>query len=161
MLKKASCNFPLYADIKCFENHTTLFKSPQQSLATTGSQQNNLLHHARPDTAIETRGTLTVTELTCPYKTNATKSHQYKETRYKKHRREPHAPSSNFRLIFLELTSLGFLAKNIKTFMNFLKSTININERYLIAKLQKVAIRCFYLTYYRTYKNWNKPNLIS
>ena len=45
--------------------------------------------------------------------------------------------------------------------MNFLKSTININERYLIAKLQKVAIRCFYLTYYRTYKNWNKPNLIS
>ena len=45
--------------------------------------------------------------------------------------------------------------------MNFLKSIININERYLIEKLQKMAISCFYLTYYRTHKNWSKPNLIS
>ena len=151
----------MHADIKCFETHTTLFKSPQKSIATTGSQQNNLLHHARPDTAIETRGSLTVTELTCPYETNAAKSREYKDTRYKKNRRELHAPLSNFRLMFLEVTSLGFLARSIKTFMNFLKSIININERYLIEKLQKMAISCFYLTYYRTHKNWSKPNLIS
>ena len=74
----------MHANIKCFETHTTLLKSPQKSIATTGSQENNLLHHARPDTAIETRGSLTVTELTCPYETNAAKSREYKDTRYKK-----------------------------------------------------------------------------
>ena len=67
---------------------------------------------------------------------------------------------SNFQLIFLEVTSLGFVTKNIKTFRNFLKS-ININERYLIEKLQEVAIRYSYLIYCRGNKNWSEPNLIS
>ena len=69
-------------------------------------------------------------------------------------------PPSNFQLIFLEVTSLGFVTKNIKTFRNFLKS-ININERYLIEKLQEVAIRYSYLIYCGGNKNWNEPNLIS
>ena len=69
-------------------------------------------------------------------------------------------PPSNFQLIFLEVTSLGFVTKNIKTFRNFLKS-ININERYLIEKLPEVAIRYSYLIYCRGNKNWNEPNLIS
>ena len=138
----------------------TLFKSRQQSLTTTGPQQNDLLHRARPDIAIETRDTLTVIELTCPYKTNTTKSCEYKETRYKEIKSELLTPPSNFQLIFLEVTSLGFVTKNIKTFRNFLKS-ININERYLIEKLQEVAIRCSYLIYCSRNKNWNEPNLIS
>ena len=69
-------------------------------------------------------------------------------------------PPSNFQLIFQEVTSLGFVTKNIKTFRNFLKS-ININERYLIEKLPEVAIRYSYLIYCCGNKNWNEPNLIS
>ena len=118
----------------------------------TGAQQNDLLHRARPDIAIETRDTLTVIELTCPYETNTTKSREYKETRYKEIKSELLTPPSNFQLIFLEVTSLGFVTKNIKTFRNFLKS-ININERYLIEKLQEVAIRCSYFIYCRRKKN--------
>ena len=101
---------------------------------------------------IETRDTLTIIELT--------KSREYKETRYKEIKSELLTPPSNFQLIFLEVTSLGFVTKNIKTFRNFLKS-ININERYLIEKLQEVAIRCSYLIYCRRNKNWNELNLIS
>ena len=101
---------------------------------------------------IETRDTLTIIELT--------KSREYKETRYKEIKSELLTPPSNFQLIFLEVTSLGFVTKNIKTFRNFLKS-ININERYLIEKLQEVAIRCSYLIYCSRNKNWNEPNLIS
>ena len=101
---------------------------------------------------IETRDTLTIIELT--------KSREYKETRYKEIKSELLTPPSNFQLIFLEVTSLGFVTKNIKTFRNFLKST-NINERYLIEKLQEVAIRCSYLIYCSRNKNWNEPNLIS
>ena len=69
-------------------------------------------------------------------------------------------PQSDFQLIFLEVTSLCFVTKHIKTFKNFLKF-ININERYLIEKLQEVAIRCSYVIYCRRNKNWSEPNLIS
>ena len=125
LLKTACYDFCLYADIEGFEKPTTLFKSQQQSLTTTGPQQNDLLHRVRPDIAIKTRDTLTVT---CPYETNTTKSREYKETRYKEIKSELLTPPSNFQLIFLEVTSLGFVAKNIKTCRNFLKY-LNINER--------------------------------
>ena len=159
LLKTACYDFHLYAGIEGFENPATLFKSRQQSLTTTGPQQNDLLHRARPDIAIETKDTLTVIELTCPYETNSTKSREYKETRYKEIKSELLTPPSNFQLIFLEVTSLGFVTKNIKTFRNFLKS-ININERYLMENLQEVAIRCSYFLYCHRNKNWNEPNLI-
>ena len=98
------------------------------------SATNDLSHRARPDIAIEIRNALTVIELTCPYETNATKSREYKETRYKEIKSELLTPPSNFQLIFLEVTPVGFVTKNIKAFRNFLKS-ININKRYLIEKL--------------------------
>ena len=78
-------------------------------------------------------------------------SREYKETRYKEIKSELLTPPSNFQLIFLEMTSLGFVTKNIKTFRNFLRS-ININERYLIEKLQEVVIRCLYFIYCRRIK---------
>ena len=115
------------------------------------SAKNDLLYRVRPDIAIETRDTLTVIKLTCPYKTSTTKSCEYKETRYKEIKSELLTPPSNFQLIFLEVASLGFVTQNIKTFRNFLKS-ININERYLIEKLQEVAIRCLYFIYCRRKK---------
>ena len=152
LLKTACYNFRLYTDIEGFENPATLFKSRQQCLTTTGPQQNDLLHRVRPDTAIETRDTLTVIEFTYPYENNATKSREYKETRYKEIKSDLLTPSSNFQLIFLEVTSLGFVTKTIKTFRNFLKS-ININERYLIEKLQEKAIRCSYFIYCCRNKN--------
>ena len=160
LLKTACYDFGLYADIEGFENPATLFKSRQQSLTTTGPQQNDLLHRARPDIAIETRDTLTVIELTCSIETNNTKSREYKEPRHKEIKSELLTPPSNFQLIFTEVTSLGFVTKNIKIFRNFLKS-MNINERCLIKKLQEVTIRCSHLIYCRRNKNWNKPNLIS
>ena len=76
--------------------------------------------------AIETTDTLTVIELACRYETNTKKSLEYKETRYKKIKSELLTPQSNFQLIFLEVTSLCFVTKPIKTFRNFLKF-ININ----------------------------------
>ena len=81
LLKKSCYDFRLYADIEGFENLATLFKSRQESLTATGQQQNDLLHHVRPDIAIETRDILTVIELTCPYETNTTKSRENEETR--------------------------------------------------------------------------------
>ena len=112
-------------------------KTPRHNYTTTGTQQNDLLHRARLDIAIETRNTLTGIELTCPYETNTTKSREYKETSYNEIKSELLTPVSNFQLIFLEVTSLGFLTKNIKKFRKFLES-ININERYLIENFKEL-----------------------
>ena len=49
LLQKSCYDFRLYADIEGFENPATLFISQQQSLTTTGPQQNDLLHRARPE----------------------------------------------------------------------------------------------------------------
>ena len=64
LFKKACYNFRLYADIEGFENHAILFKSQQQqqSLTTTGLQQNSLLPRLRPDIATKIRDTSTVIE---------------------------------------------------------------------------------------------------
>ena len=118
LLKKASYDFYLYADIEGFEISATLFKSRQQSFTTTGPQQNDLSHLVRPYIAIEIRDTLTVIDLTCHCETNTTKSREYKETRYKEIKSELLTPPINFQLIFLEVTSLGFVTKRIKTFRN-------------------------------------------
>ena len=64
----------------------------------------------------------------------------------------------NIIIIIINTTNIT-ATKNIKIFRNFLKS-ININERYLIEKLQEVVIRCLYFIYCRRNKNWNEPNLL-
>ena len=68
------------------------------------SAKKQSITRARPDIAIETRDTLTVIELTCPYETNMTKSRQYKETRYIEIKSELFTLPSNIQLIFLEVT---------------------------------------------------------
>ena len=130
-------DFRLYADIAGFDSPTRLFKPRQQDTTSTGPQQNTLLHRARPDVAIEIRDELTVIKLTCPYGTNSVKSRKYKETQYEKIENELLKPTSNFKLIFLEITSLGFVTENIKPFKNFLKP-IGMNEKYVVELLQEV-----------------------
>ena len=64
LFKKDCYNFRLDADIEGFENPEILFKSQQQqqSLTTTGLQQNSLLPRLRPDIATKIRDTSTVIE---------------------------------------------------------------------------------------------------
>ena len=123
LLKNVWYDFRLYADIEGFNNPATLYKPRQQDVTYTGPQQYTLLHHARPDVAIEIRDELTATELTCPYETNSVKSRKYKETRYKEIKSELLTPTSIFKLIFFEVTSLDFVTENInlsETFLNLL-----------------------------------------
>ena len=49
-------------------------------------------------------------------------------------------------LILLELTSLGFVSKNIKE-MRTLLQKLNIDDHYVINKLKEVVIRCSFMIY--------------
>ena len=60
LLKKVSYDFRFYSDIEGFDNPATLFKPRQQNIASAGTKQNTLLHHARQDVAIEIRDKLAV-----------------------------------------------------------------------------------------------------
>ena len=101
------------------------------------------MHRARPDIAIKDGLKVTIIELTCPYETNTKSAREYKEKRYEQLRYELLTPTSHFELILLEITSLGFVTKDVKTMKSFLK-TLNINAEYVIRKLQEVAVRCSY-----------------
>ena len=160
----AICKKKLLTIFVCWHRR---FRKPSYNVQITTTKSHNFRSTTkRSITLCETRychqirDTLTVIELNCPYETNTTKSREYKETRYKEIKSKFLTPPSNFQLMFLEVTSLGFVTKNIKTSRHFFKS-ININERHLIGKLQEVAIRCSYLIYCQRNKNWNEPNLIS
>ena len=145
--------FRLYADIEGYDNPPTLFRPRQQNITATGPQEHSL--RARPDVVIEIRHEIIVTELTCPFELNARKSREYKEIQG-----ELLTPKSRFSLILLEVISLDFVTENVKLFRNFLK-TIEINETYVIGKMQEVTIRSSYYIYCRRNKVWNEPELIS
>ena len=158
--EKVTHGFRLYADIEGYDNPATLFRPRQQNITATGPQEHSLLHRARPDVVIEIRDEINVIELTCSFELKARKSREYKETRYKGIQGELLIPMSRFSLILLEVTFLGFVTENVKLFKNFLK-TIEINETYVIGKMQEVAIRSSYYIYCLRNKVWNEPELIS
>ena len=133
-----------------------MFRPRQQNITATGPQEHSLLHRARPDVVIEIRNEIIATELPCQFELNARKSREYKETRYQEIQGELLTPKSRFNLILLEVTSLGFVTENVKLFRNFLK-TIEINETYVIGKMQEVAIKSSYYIYCRRNKVWNEP----
>ena len=65
----------------------------------------------RPDTAILDRDEMTVIELTICFETNTLKSREYKTKWYKDLKLQLLQPVSKFKVLFLGITSLGFISK--------------------------------------------------
>ena len=93
-----------------------------------------------PDIVILEKRRITIIELTCPFETNVNKSHKFKERRYNNLRNALIIPRAQFNLILLEISTLNFAGKMIKTFGKFLKELKLYDER-IINKCQVVAIR--------------------
>ena len=105
LMHKLSSTFKLYVDgIVGFPNPSELFRS------------------TRPDIVVKEGSNIKSIELTCPYETNTESSRNYKQKRYKNLHRDLLTSTSQFQLILLEITSLGFVTENIKDF-NFLKKS--------------------------------------
>ena len=69
-------------------------------------------------------------------------------------------PYKQFTLtLFLELTSLGFVSKNIKE-MKILLQKLNIDDHCVINKLTEVAFLCSCI-YCKRNKDWPDPELLS
>ena len=79
------------------------------------------MYRQRPDIAILEKRRITIIELTCPFETNFNKSHEFKARRYNNLHKALITPCAQFNLILLEISTLDFAGKMIKTFSKFLK----------------------------------------
>ena len=88
--KKVCPDFKIFTDLTNYQNPGNLFKSK------------------RPAIIIKKNNSITTIELTCPFELNTIKSREYKENKYSEVKNDLVVPDKRFKLILLELTSLGF-----------------------------------------------------
>lgn len=116
----------------------------------------------RPDIVINTKNRMIVIELTVPYETNSKKSREYKKDRYQNLKENLVNQVDLLEIHFLEITSLGFITKDIKTVKKLFNSLFpkKDTER-LLLKCSEVALRATFFIYCRRDKDWNNPELLS
>ena len=110
-----------------------------------------LRHRARPVIVLKNENQITAIEFTFPYETNTEKSSEFKKGRNKNLKNELIAPKSNFKLIFFEITSLGFTTNYVKCFKDYMLK-LNLDYERIIYKCQEIAIRTSFYTYCRCNK---------
>ena len=88
----------------------------------------NLLHRARPDTVLKNENQIIATELT-----KTEKLRELKKRRCENLKNELITPASNFKLIPLEITSLGFTKNDAKCFKDFMLK-LNLDYKRIIYK---------------------------
>ena len=77
---------------------------------------------------------MTVIELTICFEINTTKSREYKIKQYKDLKSQLLKPVSKFTVLFLEITSLGFISnQSYNPFAKYLKS-VGVNNDHAIVK---------------------------
>jgi hypothetical protein len=92
-----------------------------------------LFQTLRPDMVVDIKGSIYVIELTVPYETNCEKAKRRKKERYRHLRSELITPCHAFTVITLEVTTLGFLSKDIDNFRRLLR-TLEMNDERIIKK---------------------------
>ena len=149
----------LYADIDSYVNPATLFKKRDQAITT--NMDDNLQRKTRRVIVLKNENQITAIELTCRYETNQEKSRELQKRRYENLKNELITPTSNFKLILLEITSLGFTTNYLKCFKDFMLK-LNFDYERIIYKCQEVAaIRTSLYIYCRRNKRWLNPELFS
>ena len=88
-----------------------------------------ILHDAvRPDLVLKRNHHIVVIELTCCFETNLVHSRNFKIEKYKNIKRYSKFAVNKIETFFLEVSSLGFIAKAFKPLEKFLlESNINCN----------------------------------
>ena len=131
-------------------------------LAITGYKcTSELFESSRPDIVVINGGKLTVIELTVCFDTNTEKSRQYKKTRYQNLKSELLVQCEVFEILYLEITTLGFISKeSFQPFIKFLRE-IGTNEERTIVKSMETVIRATYFIFCRRNKQWDNPELLN
>ena len=119
-----------------------------------------LFESSRPDIAVKSGNRLTVIELTVCFETNTEKSRRYKQTKYQNLKNELVVECEELKLIFLEVTTLGFLSKSSYQDFNKFLVDLGVNAERTFIKCMETAIRATYYIFCRRNKDWSSPELL-
>ena len=133
--------YRLYSDLEGFKNPAELFRS------------------LRPDIVLLKESDLIAIELTCCFETNFEKSKIYKINQYKNLQENCMLPVK-VRKIFVEISSLGFMSKNIKAFKTFIEGHNAINTKRMLNKMSEVAMRATYYIYTKRNSDWPNTEIL-
>ena len=143
---------------KILETSSKIYCDSNKLQYNTTSQ---LFTTQRPHFAILDGDEMTVIELTICFETNTLKSREYKIKRYKDLKSHLLQPVSKFKVLFLEITSLGFISEQSdKLFAKYLKSA-GVDSDHAIFKCMETAIRASCFTFCRRNKSWTYPELLN
>ena len=109
---------------------------------------------------VDFNGSVHVVELTVPYETNCTKVKRRKKERYRHPRTELITMCHAFEVITLEVTTLGFVSKDMERFRRLLR-TLEMNDKRIIKKCMEIALRATFYIYCRRNKPWNNHDLLN
>ena len=121
----------------------------------------DLFRMSRPDIVVKLNNKIVVIELTVCFDTNTEKSRVYKQTRYQKLKDELLGSCDEFDVLYLEVTTLGFLSKDSYTSFNSFLRTLGVNADRTITKCMETAIRGTYYIFCRRNKPWEATDLLS
>ena len=120
----------------------------------------NLLENLRPDIVVRHKRDFYVIELTVPYETNGKIARRCKQDKYRDLKTQLLVTCEKFKVITLEITTLGFVTKNIRQFRRLCRS-LSLQDNRIIKKCMEVALHAtFYIFCKRNKINWNCPELL-
>ena len=105
---------------------------------------------------VTSKGEIYAIELTVCHEHNTTKAREYKEQRYRNLQDEIEIEYSVFKVVFIEITTLGLTPKTTTECKKLLKQ-FKVDYDRLFSKCCEVAIRTSYYIFCRRNKEWTHP----
>ena len=91
------------------------------------------------------------------YEHNTKKAHEYKEQRYRNLQDEIEIEYSIFKVVFIEITTLGLMPKTTIECKKLLLKQFKVDYDRLFSKCCEVAVRTSYYIFCRRNKEWTHP----
>ena len=126
------CGYTIYADILGYKNSSELFRNLRRDIV--------LLKRVS-------------------FETNLINSRNYKIDRYCNLEEDCNL-NVKVKKLYVEVSSLGFLSKNIKELKTLCRQNADINVNRMLQKISEVAIRSTYLIYTKRNSEWTNPDIL-
>ena len=100
-----------------------------------------------------------VIELSVCYETRTEEARNFKKRLYQNLKNYLSIEWEKLNIIYVEITTLGFVSRNIKDFAKFVKP-LDIYER-MIGKCMETALRASFYIFTRRDQEWSNPELLN
>ena len=114
----------------------------------------------RPDIVIINGKEVIVIELSVCYEIRTEEARNFKKRRYQNLKSDLSIKWEKLSIIYEEITTLGFVSRNIKDFAKVVKP-LGISYERMIGKCMETALRASFYIFTRRDKEWSNPKLLN